>query len=191
MPYLRNLPPHASLVEVFKAYPAHFLPIIEYHQLLLRGPSPFTVAERELIAAFVSATNACNYCTGVHDATAHAFGIDAGLLARLRDDLDAAPVAARLKPVLRYVRKLTLTPARMTEEDAAAIFAAGWDDRALHDAVAVCALFNCMNRLVEGFGIAADAAYFAVSARRLASTDGYLALKTVLEPHAATKGLSA
>ena len=61
-----------------------------------------------------------------------------------------------------------------------AFFAAGWDDRALHDAVAICALFNCMNRLVEGFGINADADYFAVSAGRLASAGGYGTLTGML-----------
>jgi hypothetical protein len=90
-------------------------------------------------------------------------------------DVDAAPVDARMKPVLRYVRKLTQTPSRMTPRDAEAVFAAGWDERALHDAVSVCALFNLMNRLVEGLGIEADAGYFGVAVQRLA-TQGYASL---------------
>jgi hypothetical protein len=55
------------------------------------------------------------------------------------------------------------------------VFAAGWDERALHDAVSVCALFNFMNRLVEGLGIQADVGYFGVAAERLAS-QGYAGL---------------
>jgi uncharacterized protein YciW len=42
---------------------------------------------------------------------------------------------AKLKPILAYAEKLTLTPTRLTEADAAAVFAAGWSERALHDAV--------------------------------------------------------
>ena len=61
----------------------------------------------------------------------------------------------RLKPILAYVRKLTLTPAKMTESDAAAVYAAGWSENALFDAVQTCALFNFMNRIVEGAGVAA------------------------------------
>ena len=53
-------------------------------------------------------------------------------------------------------------------------------NRALHDLVAVGALFNCMNRLVEGFGIAADDACFEVSAGRLAGREGYGALIKIL-----------
>jgi uncharacterized peroxidase-related enzyme len=150
---------------------------LDYHQALLRGPSPFSVAERELIAAYVSGLNACDYCHGVHSATARAFGVDEALVVTLLDDVDvdAAPVDPRMKPVLRYIRKLTQTPSCMTPRDAEAVFAAGWDERALHDAVSVCALFNLMNRLVEGLGIEADAGYFGVAAQRLA-TQGYASL---------------
>lgn len=37
-------------VEVFEAFPETAAPLMDYHQALLRGPSPFSVAERELIA---------------------------------------------------------------------------------------------------------------------------------------------
>lgn len=58
--------------------------------------------------------------------------------------------------------------------------AAGWEERALHDAVSVCALFNLMNRLVEGLGIDAGDAYFAGAARRLSGEGGYGALREAL-----------
>ena len=59
MTYLPSLPDDAVLLDVFRAYPATSRPLLEYHQALLRGPSPLTVAERELIAAYVSGLNAC------------------------------------------------------------------------------------------------------------------------------------
>ena len=180
MAYLKQLPPDAALLDVFKAYPDRFIPLIEYHQKLLRESSPLSVAERELIAAFVSGVNACRYCTGVHAATALAFGVDERLLGQLLADPGTAPIDERLKPIFRYVRKLTETPSRMTREDAAQVYAAGWDDRALCDAVAICALFNCMNRLVDGLGIAVASEYFAVSSQRLAAPDGYLGLVRIL-----------
>jgi uncharacterized peroxidase-related enzyme len=153
MTYLQSLPEGAVLRDVFAAYPLTSRPLLDYHQALLRGPSPFSAAERELIAAYVSGLNACGYCHGVDSATARAFGLDEGLVTALLDNVDTAPVDARMKPVLRYVGKLTLTPSRMIPGDAEAVFQAGWDERALHDAVSVCALFNLMNRLVDGLGI--------------------------------------
>ncbi len=40
----------------------------------------------------------------------------------------------------------------MTQEDADAVFAAGWDEQALHDAIVVTARAGFMQRLVEGHG---------------------------------------
>ncbi|MGH3235669.1 MAG: carboxymuconolactone decarboxylase family protein, partial [Streptosporangiaceae bacterium] len=151
----------------------------DYHQALLRGPSPLSVAERELIAAYVSGLNACRYCRGVHAATAEAFGIGEGTLAALLADVSSAPVPERMKPLLRYAGKLTLSPAKISPADAGAVLDAGWAEQALHDTVAVCGLFNLMNRLVEGLGITAGEAYFAAAARRLAGT-GYAGLKDLL-----------
>lgn len=95
--------------------------------------------------------------------------------------MGTAPVAGPVKPLLRYGRKLTLTPAKMTPADAQAVLAAGWPEQALHDAVAVCGLFNLMNRLVEGLGITAGGYYFRASAGRLAET-GYAGLRDLLIP---------
>ena len=38
--------------------------LFEFHEALLRGESPFTVPQREMMAAFVSGINACEYCYG-------------------------------------------------------------------------------------------------------------------------------
>lgn len=179
MTYLPPLPQNATLLDVFRAYPDTARPLLDYHQVLLRGPSPLTVAERELIAAYVSGLNACGYCHGIHTAVAEAFGIAEGTLTSLLDDPDTAPIDERLKPLLRYVGKLTQTPSRITLDDARSVLDAGWDERALHDAVAVSALFNFMNRFVDGLGIIAGPDYTAVSSRRLTDI-AYAGLKDLL-----------
>ncbi|MEM9684270.1 MAG: peroxidase, partial [Pseudomonadota bacterium] len=68
------------------------------------------------------------------------------------DDPDAAPGEPKLKPLLAFVRKLAVAPGEMTQADADAVFDAGWDERALHDAIAVTARMCFMQRLVEGHG---------------------------------------
>ena len=74
-------------------------------------------------------------------------------LSGLRQDIETSAVDDKLKPLLRYVRKLTLTPAMMSGCDAEKVYAAGWDEQALFDAVSVWALFNFMNRIIEGSSI--------------------------------------
>ena len=136
MSWLKSLPSNSRLFEVFQAFPETARPLIEYHEALMRGPSPFTVGERELIAAYVSGLNSCGFCHSIHAQTAAAFGIDIQLLHALLTDHESVPVSASLRPVLSFVKKLTLFPGRMIPADAETVFATGWDDRALHDAAA-------------------------------------------------------
>ncbi|MDE2112668.1 MAG: peroxidase-related enzyme [Alphaproteobacteria bacterium] len=180
MPQLKALQQNATLLDVFRAYPGTARPLIEYHEILLRGDSPLNVAERELIAAYVSGLNACSYCHGVHAVTAQAWGIEDSILRELLEDIDAASVSPKLKPILHYVRKLTVKPNSVTTADAEAVFTAGWDDKAFYDAISICALFNFMNRLVEGLGIEAGPEYFQLSGERL-HKGGYAGLLRLLD----------
>lgn len=156
MPIFPSLPQDHQLDSVFKRFPATVGPLLEYHDRVLRDPSPLTVAERELIAAYVSGLNACTYCHGSHVLAATAFGIDENWFKGLINDLENCAVDAKLKPLLAYVRKLTLSPSMMVQADAAAVYAAGWEEQALFDAISVCGLFNLMNRIVEGTGTRVD-----------------------------------
>ena len=150
-----SLPDAPGLADVMRRFPRTMRPLLEYHDALLRAESDLPVADRELIAAYVSGLNACAFCFEAHRIYARAFGIAPAIVDALLHDLDTAPVEARLKPLLAYVRKLTLTPSRMVEADADAVYAAGWSEAALFDAVQTCALFSFMNRIVEGTGVAA------------------------------------
>ncbi len=180
MSYLNSLPEDAVLLNVFENFPQTAVPLLQFHEILLRGESPLSVAERELVAAYVSGLNDCRYCQGVHTATAERFGVDSSLLTALIENFEAAKVIDKMKALLIFVKKLTQTPSRMTTADAQAVFDAGWDEKALHDAVAICALFNFMNRYVEGLGIKADESYFSFSSERL-SAQGYKGLIDVLD----------
>jgi alkylhydroperoxidase family enzyme len=118
---------------------------------------------------------------GVHAATAEQFGVAEGLLRHLLENPEQAAIDERMKPLLAYVKKQTYTPSRMLPGDAEAVFAAGWNEQALHDAVSVCGLFNLMNRLVDGLGVTGDAAYFKLASARLTSGGNSGLLK--LFPH--------
>jgi uncharacterized peroxidase-related enzyme len=174
MPFIPSLPKGASLLNLFKAFPETSIPLIQFHEALLRGPSPFTEGERELIASYVSGLNQCRYCHGVHSATAELLGVKRELVDS-QIDIDGAAVDPKMRPVLRYARKLTRQPNSLTQADADAIFAAGWEEPALYYTVAVTALFNFMNRLVEGMGIELDPSYIKPASERLAKR-GYLPL---------------
>lgn len=152
MPFFKSLPENAGPPAVFARHPELYGPWSEMSQALMNGPSPLSEAERELILAFAAGVAGCRFVYVAHAEVAYAWGVPEGTLDRLLEDIASAPVEPRLKPLLAYVRKLMLTPSGMAEADADAVFAAGWDERALHDAIAVTARAAFMQRLVEGHG---------------------------------------
>jgi len=173
MPFLPSLPEDALVKDVYPLNPKLFRPWCQVEEAIMRWPSAFNPGERELMGAFVSGLNACTYCYSSHSAAARFLGVDDAVLEPLLADIDSAPVADKLKPVFKYLHKLTLTPARLTQTDADAVYAAGWDERALHDAIMVCCCYSFMNRLADGHGLPSDPALFEMRGQRHAA-DGYL-----------------
>ncbi len=174
MPFFRSLPSDAAVPHIFALRPDVYGPFNAGNQALMRGESPLSIAQRELIGAYTSALNACQYCAGGHRVAAELFGIEPQVLDELVADLEGSSVEPKLKPLLAFIRKLTETPSRMVQADADAVFDAGWDERALHDAIAVSCFFSFMNRLVLGHGIVPDPDKFVERGRRHFEL-GYLA----------------
>lgn len=152
MPYFKSLPEDAGPGAVFSAYKEIYGPWAQVGQALMNGPSPLSPGEREMIAAYVAGLMDCRYSYVAHTAAAYAWGIEDGLIDKLLEDPGAAPVEDRFRPLLAIVKILTLTPTAMSQGDADAAFAAGWDEKALHDTIAVTARMNFMCRMVEGYG---------------------------------------
>ena len=182
MSFFKGLPKGAGAKDIFGLNPEAGRALIDVHTATLRQPSALSEGERELIAAYVSALNGCRYCTGIHGEVAAAFGIDADLLSRLMNNLDSSGVDPKLLPILRYAKVLTETPTRITETHKQAVHDAGWDERALHDAINVICLYNFMNRLVEGHGVQPGDQAFYRERAALLRANGYDPLKKVLDP---------
>jgi uncharacterized peroxidase-related enzyme len=119
----------------------------------MRGPSKWTVGDRELMAAFVSKVNECEYCIKAHSAVAaRAYGDRAKVSAALAD-LEGAPIGAPLRATLRMLEKL-LREGSVAEEDMRALLAAGVSTEQIEDALAVAFAFDVTNTLAGAFGFA-------------------------------------
>jgi AhpD family alkylhydroperoxidase len=101
------------------------------HQVM-RGPSKWSVGDREIMAAFVSRLNECTFCVKVHGAVAaRAYG-DRTKVDDVLADLGTAAVEAPLHATLVMIGKLTR--------------------QQIEDALAICFAFNTTNRLANAFG---------------------------------------
>jgi uncharacterized peroxidase-related enzyme len=122
MSFLKSLPREAGLLEIFQAFPHAARPLLEYLEVVLRGESPFSAAERELLAGYVSSLNKCNYCQTSHSQIAVALGIKAEIIADIFSGSGRKRVDARMRPVVAFVHKLTLSPNKITAADVDPIF---------------------------------------------------------------------
>jgi uncharacterized peroxidase-related enzyme len=117
-------------------------------QAAMRGPSAWSIGERELMAALVAKWNACIYCTDVHSVAA-AEHVGSASVEAVLSNYDAAPISAGLKATLSFLETMTLRPAELTEGDARAVLGRGVSEQSLADAIAVGAVFNLITRYVN------------------------------------------
>jgi uncharacterized peroxidase-related enzyme len=117
----------------------------------MRGPSAWSVAERELMAAYVSRVNECPFCIAAHTATASlATGNESTVSAALAD-LDTAPINDGVRATLRMLDKLT-RDSNVSAEYVRALLDKGVSRQQVEDALAICYAFNVTNRLANAFG---------------------------------------
>jgi len=97
IPLESHLPGITGLLEYRKDTGA---PIRDLTQILLRGPSTLTEAERELIATVVSHGNQCKFCTAAHAAAVDRLLGESDTSEKEKKDISTAPVSDKMKALL-------------------------------------------------------------------------------------------
>lgn len=144
--------PVLDIVKLVK-YRADFYgaPMSKITQEAMRGPSAWSVADRELMAAFIAKDKQCEFCTKTHAAVAQrAYGQDNAVSACL-NHFDTASVPEPLRATLVMLRKLARENV-VDADDLRAVLAAGASPQQIEDALAVCFSFNVITRLADAFG---------------------------------------
>lgn len=117
----------------------------------MRGPSTWSVGDRELMAALVAKTNECEWCTRAHAAVAKGAYGDGAKVSAVLSDLETAAIEEPLRATLRMLRKLTREHA-VDADDMRAVLVNGVSRDQIEDALAVCFSFNTIGRLASAFG---------------------------------------
>lgn len=89
------------------------------------------------------------------------------------EDHRTAPVPARTRVMLAFLEKLTLDPASVTAEDLTPLRGEGLSDRAIAEAVYVCAMFSMMVRLADTFDFALPSEKDRAASVRMLTRFGY------------------
>ncbi|MGF7073537.1 carboxymuconolactone decarboxylase family protein [Mucilaginibacter sp. 3215] len=125
--------------------------LYELAEVLLRGESTLTPADRELIATYVSYRNNCTFCYSSHAAAARClYEDDALIVDEVLRDMTEAPISNKLKALLNIAGKVQILGKEVKQEDVDAAHAEGATDREIHDAVLIAAAFSMFNRYVDG-----------------------------------------
>jgi uncharacterized peroxidase-related enzyme len=164
-----------GIVSGFAFRPETAKPMRELAEILLRGPSTLTSAERETIAAFVSSRNDCHFCQASHTAAAahHQQG-DYSIVNAVKRDYESAPISPKLKTLLTIAARVQESGRHVTAADVERARGEGATDREIHDTVLIAAAFSMFNRYVDGlatFTPTDDAAYDAMGQRM--AREGY------------------
>lgn len=145
--------------------------LYELAQVLLRGESPLTEAERELIAAYVSYKNDCMFCMSSHAAASRClYGEEKNIVDDVLADMQRSKVNDKMKSLLHIAGKVQILGKEVTPQDIAAARELGADDREIHDTVLIAAAFSMFNRYVDGLAsfTPTDAATYEEMGRRMA-----------------------
>jgi uncharacterized peroxidase-related enzyme len=116
----------------------------------MRGPSSWSVGDRELMAAFISQVNETEFCVKAHSAVAKRAYRDSAKVSSVLADLDTAPISEPLRATLRLLQKLTREHI-VQADDMRSLLAAGVSRAQIEDALAVCLAFNITDRLADAF----------------------------------------
>jgi uncharacterized peroxidase-related enzyme len=126
-------------------------PLYDLAQVLLRGESPLTGAERELIAAYVSQRNHCIFCSYSHAAAARClYGDERNTVDDVLNDMQQSGVTEKFKSLLHIAGKVQVSGKEVLPEDITTARDLGASDREIHDTVLIAATFSMFNRYVDG-----------------------------------------
>jgi uncharacterized peroxidase-related enzyme len=126
-------------------------PLYELAQILLRGESTLSEAERELIAAYVSSRNHCLFCMSSHAAASRClYGNEKNIVDEVLKDMQHADISDKLKALLNIAGKVQILGREVSEDDVAEARKYGATDREIHDTVLIAAAFSMFNRYVDG-----------------------------------------
>jgi uncharacterized peroxidase-related enzyme len=126
-------------------------PLYELAQVLLRGESSLSEAERELIAAYVSKRNDTMFCMMSHAAASrHLYGDEKNIVDDVLKDMPQSSLNDKMKALLNIAGKVQILGKEVTQQDVDAAKELGATDRELHDTVLIAAAFSMFNRYVDG-----------------------------------------
>lgn len=133
-----------------------------YNALML-GASKLSKLEREMVAVVVSSANHCYYCLVAHGQAVRKLSGDPELGEMLAMNYRVAKLEPKMRAMLDFAWKLTLTPWEIEDNDRQALRDAGLDDGEIFDLSDVVGFFNMSNRFAMAVDMMPNREYHAMN----------------------------
>jgi uncharacterized peroxidase-related enzyme len=154
---------YGTLESMFQMVPKVFIaqglrpdlldPIVAYVNRLMIEAHALPRNTKELIAAYVSKLNSCDYCVDAHSAMAMAQGYTQEEVKGIIDDIKGSSlIDEKTKQLLHFSGKITRNAHKVVESDIEGLKNSGCSDEEIFEAVAVSSFFNYINRMADALG---------------------------------------
>ncbi|KAG0646478.1 Chromatin-associated swi6 [Hyphodiscus hymeniophilus] len=153
MPHVALPPNKPGMVALGSYRPDVYSRLASLADLLLHEEHPdssLSLGERELIAAYVSALNDCNYCQAAHGSVAAAHLQDPKLVDDVKINLESSAVSSKMKTLLRLAALVQRSGRDVSRDAIESAKKEGASDMDVHDTVLIAAMFCMFNRYVDG-----------------------------------------
>ncbi|HET7815039.1 MAG TPA: peroxidase-related enzyme [Candidatus Baltobacteraceae bacterium] len=148
--YAKNREKIGFVPNVFRAYakrPEHFRAFMAYHDVLMKGESNLSRAEREAIVVAVSSENRCQYCMVAHGAALRILGKDARLAEQIANNWRTADLSPRWRAMLSFASRVNEPGFAASEKEIDELHMSGFSDGDIWDIGAIAAFFGFSNRM--------------------------------------------
>ncbi len=143
---------------LFKTY-AHFPALLRVNwektkALMMGGELPREL--KESIAVVVSAANVCNYCVAAHSMALQMIGFSKERIDAMIKNTEELEMSQSDQKILKYVRKATLTPQKITDRETSELKSLGLTDSQIVEILGVMELFTGYNKFLDALAVEID-----------------------------------
>ena len=151
MPHIHVDPDLPGIRSLMAFSPQTAEPMGKLANLMLRSNEGLSMAEREMIATYVSYLNDCFYCQHSHGAIANCYlDDDNELINQIINDYQHADIPDKMKALLTIAGSVQKGGKYVMQQQVDEARNAGASDRDIHDTVLIAAMFCMFNRYVDG-----------------------------------------
>jgi len=163
--YAKNRAKIGFVPNVFRAYakrPEHFRAFMHYHDVLMRGESGLTRAEREAIVVAVSGENRCQYCVTAHGAALRVLGKDPALAEQIAINWRTADLGPRWRTMLALASRVNEPGYAASDDEIAGLRETGFSVDDIWDITAIAAFFGFSNRMAGMLDLRPNAEFYSM-----------------------------